>query len=149
MYWIAKIEKSSKRDTGYPYLVSFNKKSDFKKLSKKFNFKKTSNRTIDCINQKNCVNIVKSLIKNKVFNLDLGAYQINYIYHKTKKLSSYFNLQESYIKACDILKKLIKKYGYSWKTIAKYHSFNYFNQKIYLTLLSRLIDKKTERVTHE
>ncbi len=149
MYWIANTEKSLKRNVGYPYLISFNKKNNMNKISKKFKFIKLNNRTIDCLNQKNCINILRRLVKNKVFNLDLGAYQINYMYHKIKKINSYFSLKESYMQACNILNKLIKKYGYNWKTIAKYHSFNYLYQKKYLILLSKNIDKKTERVNNE
>ena len=145
MYWIANIEKSQKRDAGYPFLISFNKKGDIKKVSKIFDYIKIDNRTIDCLNKDNCVNIAKRLLKQKVFNLDLGAYQINYKFHKSQNLGQYFNLKDSYIKACNILKRLIKKYGYSWKTIAKYHSFNYFHQRKYLTLLSKTFDKKNRK----
>ena len=145
MYWIAKIEKSQKRDIGYPFLISFNKKGDIRKVPKKFSYIKIDSRTVDCKNKNNCINIVKALLNKKIFNLDLGAYQINYRFHKLKRLGSYFSLKDSYIKACDILEKLIKKYGYSWKTIAKYHSFNYSHQRKYLTLLSKAFDKKNRK----
>jgi len=135
MYSIAKTEGYIYKKTGYPFIISFNKKSDFKRafsILKGFNYKKLSSRTIDCYSNKNCVKIAKVLISKNIINIDMGAFQINYKYHRFK-LNDYFNLNASYQRACDILYNLVKKYGWSWETIGKYHSFNKnLSKKYYL-----------------
>ena len=38
------------------------------------------------------------------------------------KLDEYFNHKKAYIKACRIIERLIKKFGMSADTVARYHS---------------------------
>ena len=122
MYSIAHTERHIKRKVGYPYLISFNKKINIDIL-KDFEFIKLDNRTIDCLEQDNCIKITKHLLQNNIKNLDLGGFQINIIYHNKYPISDYFNVSSSYQIACNILVDLVRKYGWSWKTIGKYHSF--------------------------
>ena len=137
---IAFTEKHNKKEAGYEYLISFNNKRDGKLIKKQLGkdiF--LDNRTIDCRNQKLCVQITKYLVnKQHIKNLDLGAYQINYKYHKMP-FSNYFSFKKSYLKACSIVSNLIKKHGYSWRTIAMYHSatprYNYAYLKKISTIL--------------
>jgi len=137
---IAFAEKHNKKEAGYEYLISFNNKRDSKLIQKQLGKKLfLDNRTIDCKNQKLCVQITKYLINTKhIKNLDLGAYQINYIYNKIP-LNNYFSFEKSYLKACNIMSSLINKYGYTWKTIAMYHSatpkYNYAYLEKILTIV--------------
>lgn len=144
MRFIAKIEKSSKRDVGYPFLISFNSKKDFKFLgSLKNPYIKINQRTIDCLNEKNCTEILLDLKEMGLNNVDLGAFQINYKFHKLEE-QKYFNLMDSYQAACNILESLIDTYGYSWETIGKYHSFTKKVNQKYLAKLSKIINQKGE-----
>lgn len=58
MYLIALNEKSPKRAVGYPYLISFNNKSDAKMIKTKYSNLFMSSRTIDCENFSLCVSKV-------------------------------------------------------------------------------------------
>ena len=78
---IAKVEGSPKRDVGYPFIISFNNPVKYKKVLKGMNFKSINNRTLDCKSKNNCVSILSELEKKGIKNLDLGAFQMNYIYH--------------------------------------------------------------------
>jgi hypothetical protein len=138
---IAEVEKHNQKEVGYEYLISFNNKRDAKftknKIGKKIFLDK---RTIDCKNKQLCKKITNFLIKQKITNLDLGAFQINYKYHKME-IEDYFSFKKSYLKACGLLSKLIKNYGYSWRTIARYHSATpEYNYK-YLKKISMLNKK--------
>jgi len=140
---IAQVEKHPKRDVGYPFLISFNSQDEqTTNLLKKFQFIRLDRRTIDCKNQTNCTNIVKTLIKNNKKNIDLGAFQICYRFHKMNNIKEYFSLKQSYLKACSILEHLIKRKGYSWDTISMYHSYTTKHKQKYLKLISNAGVKK-------
>lgn len=130
---------------GYPYIISLNRKIDQKLLKNTF-LKKyfLDNRTIDCKEEKKCVAITKTLIAHGYKDLDLGAFQINYQFHKLS-LKSYFNLKKSYLFACRFITLNIKKYGYNWYAIAGYHSFapneNYKYQKNLIASYKKIIYK--------
>jgi hypothetical protein len=121
MHSIQKIERHSKCKVGYPYLISFNSPEDVSLAKKKFNLNWLDDRSVNCEELIKCETILKKLTKAKIDNLDLGAYQINYKFHKMK-FNNYFNNNKSYIKACKILEELIQRYGISADTIARYHS---------------------------
>jgi len=140
LYLIASAERSEKREIGYPYLISFNNEKEKKQAKKIANFTWIDNRTVDCLNTENCTQALSFLLKNKIKNLDLGPYQLNYKYQKLE-LNDYFNIKQSYIYACNLIYNNIKKYGYSWDTIAKYHSHTKKYKEIYLKILSRKIKK--------
>jgi len=125
MVLIAKVEKHPKRKLGYPYLISFNNKKDAvsakKKYKKYFIYKSKSARTIDCKSETVCLQILDDLLKHKIKNLDLGGFQINYMYHKIPK-RHYFRVAESYQYACAYAQNFTDKYGSTFKSLAMYHS---------------------------
>lgn len=121
MFAILEIEKHPQLGIGYPYLISFNNKTDLNKYKTKYDMIKLDNRTIDCYNKENCSNILKELEKKyNINNLDLGAFQINKKYWNMK-LKDYFDLKKSYRKACSIIVGHNKK-KWTWSNIANYHS---------------------------
>ena len=124
MYAIAMNERHPKKEIGYPFIISFNGKlpATLEKVLIEYGLIKLDDRSFDCKNLRKCIVATTYLIDKGFKNLDLGAYQINYKYHKFELLS-YFSLKESYKKACSILVDNIAKYGYSLKAIAGYHSF--------------------------
>ena len=140
---IATIEGHRKKDIGYPYLVSFNNKKDAKKIKSKLGSDIfLDNRTIDCKNRELCTKITNFLIYTEnITNLDLGAFQINYTFHKMKT-KDYFSFDESYKKACSFLEELVKRHGYSWETIARYHSGTPKYNYAYLKKISYIIKDK-------
>ena len=126
---IATIERHHERAIGYPYLISFNESIDYKNILRGYEFISIDSRTLDCKNRNTCVKILNFLDFKGIKNLDLGAFQVNYVYHKFDK-NEYFILENSYQRACTYLESLIQKHGYSWQTIARYHSSTpYFNLK--------------------
>ncbi|WP_152184862.1 hypothetical protein [Sulfurimonas indica] len=137
---IASAERCNQREIGYPYLISFNSKKEKEQARKIANFKWIDNRTADCLDAKNCTEALTFLLKNKITNLDLGPYQLNYIYQKLP-LQDYFNVKKSYEYACGLIYQNIKKYGYSWDTIAMYHSHTKKHKEKYLRILSANIKK--------
>ena len=143
---IALAEKHPKKEVGYSYLISFNNANDSKRIKNKIgNELFLDNRTMDCKNEKLCVKILDYLIaEEKITNLDIGAFQLNYDWHKIE-YKNYFSLQHSYDKACKIITNLINKYGYSWETIAKYHSFTPKHNYKYLKIISSVLGVKNEK----
>lgn len=125
MVLIAKAERHPARKLGYPYLISFNKEKDAIRAQKKYKQffipNKGVDRTIDCKSEEVCRIIFADLIKNKITNLDLGGFQINFIYHKLKDYE-YFRVAESYEYACSYAQSFVFKYGPTFKALAMYHS---------------------------
>jgi len=141
---IAKAERHSQKEVGYPFLISFNNKNDAKLVKSQIGKSIfLDSRTIDCKNKKLCKKITNFLIEQKITNLDLGAFQINYEFHKMK-VEKYFSFKESYFKACSFISKLIKNHGYNWRTIAMYHSATPKYNYRYLKKISMLTIKKGE-----
>jgi len=140
LYLIASAERSNQREIGYPYLISFNSKKEIEQANKIAKFKWINNRTVDCLDKKTCTEALSYLLKNKIKNLDLGPYQLNYIYQKLP-LQNYFDVEKSYKYACNLIYKNIKKYGYSWDTIAMYHSYTKKHKEKYLRILAMNIKK--------
>lgn len=133
---LLKTIKITENETSYPYFIRTNETSTlkkFKNILNGFEYKKTDdNMLIDCINIQNCINISKSLIKNKITNLDLGLFQINYNSFKYP-LDNYFDKNISYKNACSIIKEKIKlnKGKWNWVVLASYHSMTPKYNKIY------------------
>jgi len=137
MYIIAMNEKHKDKAVGYPYLISLNNKKDVIKAKEKYKNYFLDNRTIDCINKEKCFQITKNLIADKITNLDLGAFQINYKYHKIK-IKDYFNLKKSYIASCKIASQYIKnKQKITFRDIAKYHSHTKKYNRLYADSLRK------------
>ena len=132
MYAIAKTERHLKREVGYPYLISINRKKDIKKAKRVYGMLFIDNRTIDCLLKEGCIKVARDLIKMGIKNIDLGAFQINYKFYRYP-LEDYFDLKKSYKRACSILTRLKNRYGWSWETIGKYHSFKKWRAWKYAT----------------
>lgn len=141
MELIAKAERSSKRDVGYPYLISFNNGISYERYLNHSNYKKLDARSIDCLNMDNCVVVLNNLVRQGVLNLDLGAFQLNYLYHRIPT-RQYFHLESSYEKACSIIEDLVSRFGYSWHTIARYHSSTDEHNVKYRRILANIIATK-------
>lgn len=122
MYSILQNESYNHKTIGYEYLISFNNSKDAKRV-RKTRMKKffLSTRTLDCFDEKICTNILEQLISAGITNLDLGAWQLNYKWHKLP-LADYFKRTKGYLYACEYVESLIKSYGYNWYAIASYHS---------------------------
>lgn len=121
LYSIKQIERHPKRDIGYQYLISFNSNRDKRLAKSKLKLNWIDSRSVDCLDIINCESTLKKIIDIGVDNLDLGPFQINYKYHKMN-LVDYFSSKASMQRACAILEGLIKRYGMSADTIARYHS---------------------------
>ncbi len=122
LYSVAMVEGLENRK-GYEYIISFNDSIEAEvvretKYMKQFFVNK---RTLDCKNVELCEVILDKLVANGITNLDLGAYQINYYYHKLP-FKEYFNFDKSYDWACGYITSLINEFGYNWYAIASYHS---------------------------
>lgn len=139
LYTIAQAERHPKKEVGYPYLISFNKTQQIailKKLKPELKYKVLDKRSVDCLNTHNCVLIFKELQKHSINNVDLGAFQINPIYHKYPA-EQYFTLKSSLLIACQIVTDLKNKYGWSWESLARYHSYKKNNNYKYQGYLKR------------
>lgn len=138
LYAVANIERHPKKEVGYPFIISFNKTSEMKilKTIPKSKYEILDNRSIDCKSLKNCVAIFYKLKHNEILNVDLGAFQINPKYHKYKA-EEYFTLKNSLNIACSIITDIKNKYGWSWESLAKYHSYEKNNNLKYQKYLKR------------
>lgn len=144
IYGIAKNERHAKRDVGYPYIISFNNNEDLEMVKddlKQLNLIILDNRSVDCKSKEICAAVTKYLVENyKIVNLDLGAFQHCYIYYKYP-YENYFDLKKSYQKTCEIVEDDIKKYGFTWETIARFHNSKEGLNKIYRDKLQENILK--------
>ena len=140
---IAVIEQHPKKGPGYPYIISFNELEDSKQVQSVLgNELFLDSRTIDCKNSQLCQKITSYIIREQnIENMDLGAYQINYRSHKIP-MDYYFSFEQSYIKACKFLETLVDKHGYSWETIARYHSSTPKYNYAYLQRISTVLGEK-------
>jgi hypothetical protein len=142
---IATAERHAKRDIGYPYLISFNNPEDSGQITPDiYNYIKLDNRTIDCLNYENCIHIANTLLEKQIYNIDFGGFQLNYRFNKIET-NLFFEIEGSYRRACNNLVTLVNNYGYSWETIAKYHSFTKKHNIKYQVLLKNLITKEINR----
>ena len=141
MYLIALNEKAIERPIGYPYLISFNSSKNVAEAKKTFKKVFMNSRTIDCKNVQLCTKITKSLINNGMSNLDLGAFQINYHYHKIK-IKDYFIIEKSYEKSCNIAEQFIDSKNVTFEDIARYHS----STKKYNAIYAKRLKKNYNRL---
>jgi len=117
-----------------PFIITFNRKKDIKK-AKGLGYNIIKKRVLKCYNEKNCVKVTKILLSHKIKSLDLGPYQVNYYYNPDKNLNRYFHFESATKKVSIIIASLINKYGYSWKTLGRYHSSVKWRNKAYYTRL--------------
>lgn len=123
MYVLAKNERHTSKDIGYPYLISFNNKEDALKAKNTLKLNWLDNRTVDCKSLENCQSNLSSINSMQITNLDLGGYQINQNSFNYSDKTEYFNLKKSYENACNIVyAHYLETDEWSWKTIARYHS---------------------------
>lgn len=140
MFLIAMNEKHLKKEVGYPYLISLNNKTEKKRIFQKYKKYFLDNRTIDCKNKKLCTIIASDMIKNNITNLDLGAFQINYGFHKFK-IENYFDLKKSYNISCSIASKYVNDKDLTFENIAKYHSQTRKYNQLYAKSLKKNYQK--------
>jgi hypothetical protein len=134
------IEGHPSKEPRYPYIISFNRKQD-SRLAKDAGLQGwLDNRTIDCGDQQTCAELTGILVDAGIRNLDLGAYQINYIYHKYS-FDEYFDNTKAEVRVCEILFDLYKKRGWSWEVLGRYHSSVPKRNEFYRT---KLADKYAE-----
>ena len=124
MYAIAKNEGHWKRPVGYPYIISLNGKKNAEKAKSLLgDVLFIDRRTIDCENSKKCVTIAEKLLHYGIRNIDLGAFQINYRWHPGR-LADYFDTASGYRISCGILYSIVRKDGWNWNSIGKYHAYS-------------------------
>lgn len=106
---------------------------------------------IRCYSEEVCVYYTQRLVKSEIVNIDLGRYQINYMHngHRWEDARGYFN-DESETRAREILDDLVKRYGYSWKTLGRYHSATegrnlIYYRKLYDYVLKRQVGATASR----
>lgn len=125
------------KDNGFlnPYFIAFNSsvdKKEAKVIIKKAGISgKFSGRLFYCENEKNCIFAAKKIIFAELTNIDIGPYQINHFFNKNVPIENLFDFEKSRKEARKILNKLIDKHGYSWNTIARYHSARPQRNKVY------------------
>ncbi len=123
MYVIAKNEKHSQRDVGYPYLISFNNKEDAGRARSELKLNWLDSRTVDCGGLLTCKSNLLSINAMRIKNLDLGAYQINQKSFNFRDADEFFVLKKSYENACSIVYlHYVETKKWNWQTIARYHS---------------------------
>lgn len=132
MFSILLNEQTSKRRIDYPFIIRTNYTKErnplkhdmsvliLKDMGNKSLYK-TSDLVYDCQNMKQCISTVKLLEEYDLKNVDLGPFQVNYLYHPNK-IEKYFNFNSAYNLACKYVEELVYKKGYSWDSIATYHS---------------------------
>jgi hypothetical protein len=134
----------------YPFYIRTNSDSTlniFNAVINKFPHRKTKDKMlIDCLSKDNCMAIAGILIDNKVSNLDLGLFQVNYPSYPDK-LEKYFDSESSYQKACSVVvDKINIKKRWNWDVFAGYHSFtkefnNVYKKKLEENFKSLLLAK--------
>jgi hypothetical protein len=133
---LLKTEGASSKRLGYPYIIAFNNKSEAVKVRSGLPSIFLNWRVVDCKSESYCIQLTQALIGNGITNLDLGAFQLNYKFHPGK-LSTFFNYEKSRDKACKFMYSLSKQEGWSWKSIAMYHSRTQSHNEKYQTILKK------------
>ncbi|RDU55068.1 hypothetical protein CQA49_00885 [Helicobacter sp. MIT 00-7814] len=140
LFGIATIEGHPKRDLGYPYIISFNKKSDIYKLTEDDRWFSIDSRTIDCLDTDRCLAVYSEIRDLGIKDIDLGAFQINPRFWQYNP-EEYFDFEKSKQRACEILTKIKDRHGWSWESIAKYHSKKKENNLAYQKRLKAYWEK--------
>jgi hypothetical protein len=108
-----------------PNVIRINEDNDIN-IAKLNDFKPVGH-IIRCLSVNECSETANKLIQLGVINIDLGAYQINYKYHKNIELPNFFEEEIERSLTNDILVILVSKFGYSWETLARYHHYDALN----------------------
>jgi hypothetical protein len=130
------IEGHPAKEPRYAYIISFNNAKDASLAREAGLGGWLDKRTVDCGSKEVCAELTETLTANGIKNLDLGAYQINYIYHKFG-YDEYFDNAKAEYRVCEILLALYESKGWSWQTLGLYHSSNPKRNEFYRTLLAK------------
>lgn len=132
VYAIAMVESpfARKGSLGTPYFFRVNSPV----ILRGGKLKRIGERVYYCYSKKNCSEIVSYLVKRGIKNLDLGTFQINYLYQWRKtlnRISDAFDQVEAFKIACKIVKEGLEKGGYTPYGVALYHSSTPFYNRRY------------------
>lgn len=142
-------EQPQKRKWDYPYIIRVNyKKNTTKYRRSRFILDHFGSTPVyssdpyvfDCKSEIGCQETLNYLVKYNLKNVDIGPFQVNFYYHPNE-IRHFFNFQSNYLMACAYVESLIKRKGYSWKTIAGYHSFTPKHNAKYLKRLQQNVKK--------
>lgn len=135
-----------------PNVIRINRKKDIVK-AKLANFK-IKGHHIRCVTAEKCSKTLSSLLEAGINNVDLGAYQINYMYQSSRwkdkgDYTAYFDIEKSELRAREILRGLIDQHGYGWRTLGRYHHFDPENKdrnrNYYRRMYSYIYNKKVSK----
>lgn len=119
---IVKTEGHYKKGYGYPYIIRFNNIEDANAVRTVFSDGWLDKYVIDCKDKSSCIELTQVLVANGITNVDLGVFQMNYYWHK-HDFSVYFDYEKQKNEVCKLFVDLSSKFGWSEKTIGKYHSY--------------------------
>lgn len=110
-----------------PFIIRLNKKKDIEKArASKLDVKSVH---LFCESKEKCAIAAQRLIDIGITNIDLGPYQVNYYWNGQDELSGYFDMAIAEQRARTILRRLIDRHGYSWRTLGRYHHYDPDNKK--------------------
>ena len=125
MMGIAQVE-SGYGAKPYPFLIGLNgvDKKRGKAILNTYQGRWIESRSFDCLDEENCIAAADALIKNGIYNIDLGMFQINHFFHYkyAEDIASYFDYEKSYAITCKVIEECVAQKGYSWEGISCYHS---------------------------
>lgn len=113
-----------------PYFIRFNKPDDFKRAQSALSHSmyRFQSPYLFCDTAAECGTAAKGVVALGIVNIDLGPYQINYFYQhhrwRDTTMEQYFDMSMAEKRARIIVRDLIDKYGYSWRTLARYHHYD-------------------------
>lgn len=119
--------KITENETSYPFFIRTNEISNIEKFYKivnNFKYKVTKEKLlINCLDVENCTYIATNLIENRIIDIDLGIFQINYKSYPKKDIGSYFIEHQAYKNVCEVIedkRRIAKKWD--WEVLANYYS---------------------------
>ncbi len=123
---VARLEAlpSSLYPLGYPYVIRVNRK---RVRIVGGGVRKLYDGVYDCRDEKTCILLARELVRHRVYNFDMGVFQLNYYYqHKRFKnlIERAFDTKEAMKIACQIIKRNFEIMGKNANAVALYHSPN-------------------------
>jgi hypothetical protein len=133
---IARVEGIFLNNRPYPYFICVNQPVRVKGLPK------LSENCFKCFNESLCRVFALKLVKAGITNFDAGSFQWNYRawikrgWTQEDYLNTVFSVEKAGKRACEMVGKFVRKYGYTANAAALYHSatpkFNYrYAVKVY------------------
>jgi len=119
---IGELEGIRKGGKPYPYIIRVNTRGVRIK-----GIKEISPNVYDCLNEELCRAVARKLVEAGVKNFDVGYFQVNYYHYKNygrreELLREGFSYEGEYRIVCRIVSKLLERYGYTARAVARYHS---------------------------